>query len=259
MNRRTFFFAPLGLLAPFASGAAAQTLGKYTVALRGKPLELEFYPAAERSGAPRVLFAPGDLGMLGFAVTIAQTIASWGYDVHGLDTRRYLESFTGKVPLTETNVMADFHQIGDSLAGTTTGRITLVGWSEGAGLCLLAAAAAQNKELFNGLVTLGMTETNALSWRWSDFFGSVGRRFSFQPEFPSAPYLPQVAPLPLLMIQSSQDQYITVDAARRLFALARDPKRFVQIEAHNHRFEGNQEELFRTIREGLVWIRTQTA
>jgi len=122
---------------------------------------------------------------------------------------------------------------------------------------LVAAAAPENKTLFNGLITLGLTETNALTWRWSDLFGSVARRLSFQPEFPSAPYLPQVAPLPLLMIQSSGDQYIAVDAARRLFALAREPKRFTEIEARNHRFEGNHEELFRTIREGLEWIRTQ--
>ncbi len=59
---------------------------------------------------------------------------------------------------------------------------------------------------------------------------------------------------PLLMIQSRQDEYVTVEAAQRLFAAAREPKRFVVIEARNHRFEENYEEFLRALRAGLQWI-----
>ena len=39
-----------------------------------------------------------------------------------------------------------------------------------------------------------------------------------------------------------------------LFAAAREPKKFSAIEANNHRFEGNQKELFRLLAEGLRWL-----
>jgi len=62
------------------------------------------------------------------------------------------------------------------------------------------------------------------------------------------------APLPLFLIQSGHDEYTPLDEAKKLFALAREPKRFVLVEAKNHRFDGNQEEFFQKLHEGLQWI-----
>lgn len=248
----------LMLLAFAASPAASQAprQGKNLVSIRDKQVEVYFYPAPGRTNSPRwkVLFAPGDLGMHGLAVTIAETIASWGYDVYGLDTRQYLEGFTGPPPLQPTEVMGDFRQLGRWVTGGTPQRVALIGWSEGAGLCLLAAADKANKELFGGLIALGLTESNFLGWRWSDFFFSLAGKEGKEPKFFSVDYVARVAPLPLLVIQSTGDQYVSVETQKRMFAAAREPKRFVPIEAKNHRFDGNQGELFRNVREGLWWL-----
>jgi alpha-beta hydrolase superfamily lysophospholipase len=226
------------------------------VSIRGKQVPVYCYPAPGERGFPhgKVLFAPGNLGMHGFAVTIAETVASWGYDVYGLDTRQYLESFTGKVPLQTSDVMDDFRQLAQRARGAGGQRIALVGWSEGAGLCLLAGAADSNKELFSGLTLFGLTESNLLGWRWTDFFSSLGGKEAKEPSFFSQDYLARVAPLPLLVIQSTGDQYVSVSTQTQMFARAQEPKRLVTIEAKNHRFEGNQQELFRNIREGLQWM-----
>lgn len=64
----------------------------------------------------------------------------------------------------------------------------------------------------------------------------------------------KVSPLPLQMIQSTQDDYVSVDSAKRLFAEAREPKRFALIQAQNHRFDGNRDEFLHTLRGGLEWI-----
>jgi dienelactone hydrolase len=230
--------------------------GRNTLEIRGVELEVYFYPATGRGAgaAPKVLFAPGDLGVHGLAITIAQTIASWGYDVCGLDTRRYLAGFTGRTPLTVVEVMSDFRQLAAWMRPALTERIALVGWSEGAGLCLLATVGDEKKNVFSGLISFGMTETNSLAWRWSDLFSSLVKRDPHEPQFQSIEHLPQVSPSPLLMIQSTGDQYVSVEAAKRLFAAAKEPKRFVLIEARDHRFEGNQQELYRALREGLEWI-----
>lgn len=241
---------------PPAVCAQAASPGKNPLEIRGVEQAVYLYPAPGQGvrAAPKVLFAPGDLGMHGLAITIAQTIASWGYDVYAVDTRRYLAGFTGKTQLTVTDVMSDFRQIAAWMRPAPTERIALAGWSEGAGLCLLAAISEENKRVFSGIVVFGLTETNALTWHWSDLLPSALRKHSMQPEFESLEFLPKLAPSPLVMIQSTGDQYVSVDAAKRLFAAAKEPKRFVLIEAQNHRFEGSQAELLKAIHEGLEWL-----
>jgi hypothetical protein len=63
-----------------------------------------------------------------------------------------------------------------------------------------------------------------------------------------------MAPLPFFMIQSSHDQYTSLDEAKQLFALADEPKRFALVEGRDHRFDGHQDEFFRTLRDALQWI-----
>ena len=244
------------LLSPVPLRAQNPAPGRNVLPIRGQPQEISFYPGSASGPGQhkKVLFAPGDLGMHGFAVTIAETMASWGYDVYGLETRKYLQGFTGNASLTEAEVMQDFRQIISWMNAGQPQRVILLGWSEGAGLCRLAAASDQNKDIVGGMISIGMTELNALGWHWSDLLSSLVKREPHEPEFLSLNYLPKIAPRPLMMIQSSQDEYVTLEAAQRLFAASREPKRFVRIVAKNHRFEGNHEEFFRMLREGLLWI-----
>jgi pimeloyl-ACP methyl ester carboxylesterase len=230
---------------------------KFTVIIRGQQQELHYFAATTESSAPapRILFSPGDGGWRGFAIVMAENLAASGYDVYGLDTRRYLLSFTGKTALKESEVMDDFRVLAQRLGGPKGERITLLGWSEGAGLCLLAAAAPQNRAVFNGLISVGISETSLLAWHWTDSLVSISGLEPKEPAFRSEDYLKQVSPLPVYMIHSTHDDYVTLNAAKKMFAAAADPKRFDMIEAQNHRFDGNQEAFFNSLRKGLQWIR----
>lgn len=258
--RAFFLFA---LLWPISVGAAgAGPLTRYQVNIRGQLQEVCFYPAGLAPGphpAP-VLFAPGDFGMHGVALEFAQAMASWGYDVYGLDTKHYLESFTGKTTLTEAEVAGDFKQLAQWIRQRKNyaDPVLLVGWSEGAGLTLLAAAA-DSKEAYSGLILFGLTESNVLAWRWTDYFSYLINRDPPEPSFRSADHLPHVAPLPLVLIHSSGDQYTSLGAARQMFSLVAEPKRFYVVEARNHRFDGNRDEFFRVLRANLEWIRRPSA
>jgi hypothetical protein len=130
----------------------------------------------------------------------------------------------------------------------------LVGWSEGAGLCLLGAAAEENKKIFSGFVSIGLSDTNFLGWRWIDDLTYITKKDPDEPKFQAARFLPQVAPLPIQFIQSTHDDYIPAEEAQRLFSVAREPKRFAWITAQNHRFDGNRGDFFRALYEGLQWI-----
>jgi pimeloyl-ACP methyl ester carboxylesterase len=220
------------------------------VAVRGHDLPLPHVVIAEPRAS--VLFLPGDGGWRGFALTIANTMAAGGYDVYGLDTRDYLEAFTG------TSVLS-VAQIGEDLATMTAAirqhnhrNVILVGWSEGA--ALVVAAAALNPSSCSGVIAFGMPEQAALAWRLRDSLASLAGREPDEPEFEVGPLLARLQAIPLVMIQATHDPYTAIDRARALFERVPAPKRLQFIEARNHRFDGGTKEFFAALDEGLAWV-----
>jgi pimeloyl-ACP methyl ester carboxylesterase len=200
---------------------------------------------------PCVVFLPGDGGWRGWAITVATQVAGWGYDLYGVDTKAYLESFTGKTTLKETDVMADIRTVAEAVRGRR--RVALIGWSEGAGLVALAAATP-SKGAYTGLITISLGDTNVLGWKFADNLTYLTGKQPDEPTFSALSYIPRIAPLPLVMLQSTKDEYIGRDEANRLFNAAAEPKRFVPVEAQNHRFDGAQPEFFRQLRQSLEWV-----
>lgn len=249
-------------LAVFQTAAFSQTgqvfaPGKNVILIRGQREKLYFLPSTNKAGVPhKVLFAPGDGGWRGFAITIAEQMAAMGNDVYALDTKRYLSSFTGKTHLTEKDVMADFHELADRISkqsGKSDERVILVGWSTGAGLAVLAAAFA-NKANYNGLIAISLGKTNILGWRCLDNLTYLTGRMPKEPTFRSSDYLPKVAPLPIFVIQSNGDQFIPNDEAHQLFVQTKKPKHFALIHANNHSFESNRNGFFDALQQGMRWI-----
>lgn len=245
------------LLVATAVPLAAQgpKAGKNKFIVRGQQQEIYYLPAQGGGAHRKVLYAPGDGGWRGFGVTIAEQMAAAGFDVYGLDTRTYLESFTTSAgALKPADIAGDYRQIANWIRQGSKERILLAGWSEGAGLGLAAAADASNREIFDGLVAIGMTELNILGWRWSDFTAEITKKVPNEPTFRSLDYTGQVAPLALFMIASTGDEYVAQDATRRLFAAAHEPKRLAILKGDDHKFGGNTGEFFQTLREALNWI-----
>jgi dienelactone hydrolase len=253
MKRFAFVFAGLLVFSSVAQAVATHKPGRNSALVRGEAQDIYFDPA-QGTFRGSVLFVPGDGGWRGFAIDIAQVIANGGYDVYGLDTKRYLESFTGNARLRETDVMNDFREIAAWIAQGHPPRISLVGWSEGAGLCLLGAASGEGKSMFTGLITLGLPAQNILGWRTLDYLSWITKTTPNEPVFRSIDYIDRITPLRLWMLQSTRDEYVPLDKSHELFAAASEPKRFSAVEANNHRFDGNQKELYRLIREGLRWL-----
>jgi alpha-beta hydrolase superfamily lysophospholipase len=229
---------------------------RLAVDIRGQLQEVYYYASAVKPPAGRILFAPGDGGWRGFALTLAETAASWGYEVYGLDTKRYLESFTtSKGALRPEDVMTDMRMLAEKLRRSSGDRFVFAGWSEGAGLAVLAGGPEENKKTFRGIVAIGLTDSTVLGWRWTDNVTYVTKRAPDEPAVATASYLPKIAPLPFLQIQSSGDEYTSVPLSKKLFEAAREPKRFSLIQAQDHRFDGSQGEFFRALREGLNWMK----
>lgn len=241
---------PLSVIGLCMAQRVSLNPGKNSVPVRGVSQAVYYYPGGGGMERPCVLFAPGDGGWGGFAIPLAKQVAGWGYDLYGLDTKAYLVSFTGKTTLKESDVMTDFRAVAEAVRGKR--RVALLGWSEGAGLMVLAAAAP-SKEPYTGLITIGLGDKNVLGWRFADNLTYLTKKLPNEPTFSSLSYLSRIVPLPLVMLQSAKDEYVGLDEANRLFSAALEPKRFVLVEAQSHRFDGAQPEFFRQLRQALEW------
>ena len=99
---------------------------------------------------------------------------------------------------------------------------------------------------------MGLPATIELAWRWSDFTSWITKKDSGEPSFAARDYLAAVSPLPLSMIQSTRDEYVTERDYRQLEAAARPPKQLALINAANHRFTDKIQELRATYLKALA-------
>jgi dienelactone hydrolase len=210
--------------------------------LRGRTLTLTVYRPAGGKPKGTVLIGSGDVGWVGLAAEMAEFLAGQGYTAVGINVRQYLAEFTsGKTTLTTREPPVDYAQIASFLRQRN----------------LLAASSQKNHDWINGVLTMGLPPTAELGWRWTDFTSWITKKDADEPMFAPREFLAQVSPIPLCLIHSTRDEYVT-EADYRLFErVARQPKRFVLINASNHRFTDRKDELKREVMNCVAWIRSQ--
>jgi fermentation-respiration switch protein FrsA (DUF1100 family) len=187
---------------------------------------------------------------------VAAVLAARGCFVVGFDTKKYLQSFTTAAgTLRVDEVPPDYAAIAAFAAGGSARRPILVGVSEGAGLSVLAAADPSGQRAFAGVLALGLPLLNELGWRWRDSLVYLTHGVPNEPTFSTADLIGRVAPLPLAAIESTHDEFVPPREVERLLADARQPARLWIVDASNHRFSGNVDELDRRLVEAIDWIR----
>ncbi len=254
---------PIGLLlvgAAFAwwvsPAVAAPSAQRLDWPLRGHVLELSVY---RPSHTPRgtIIMGSGDVGWVGQAVTRAQDLAADGYLVVGLNSREYLLAFTTKAThLQPADIQADFGALAAFLRARGDGPapVILSGVSEGAGLAVVAAASPANHAWVSGVITIGLPRLAEIAWRWSDFTSWITKRDADEPSVDALRFLPAVAPVPLVMLQSRHDEYVSEADYQAMQRAAGDASRQVLIDASNHRFTDRLPELARAYADALDWI-----
>jgi pimeloyl-ACP methyl ester carboxylesterase len=243
-------------LLPSIAGAQLRP-GLNQIIIRGQRQNVYFLPAAQRPSPSKgtVVFSPGDGGWHGFGITIAQQIAAAGYDTYGFDIHLYLSSFTTKqATLSPSDVMRDYGELIRNVGNHSS--VLLVGWSEGAGLDLLAASAAENNSLIAGVVAIGLPTRSILGWRTADNITWITKKLPNEPTFASSDYLDKVE-VPFFMIHSRVDEFTPLSDAALMFNSLKSPKKFVVINARNHRFDGARDEFFSHLRDGLQWLQAK--
>jgi fermentation-respiration switch protein FrsA (DUF1100 family) len=233
----------------------AQT--RETIEIRGHAQSLRLY--GSRGGAP-VIVSSGDGGWIHLAPHAAEALAAKGFFVVGFDVKAYLSSFTSATgALRLEDEPADYRVLAEFAARGSSQRPVLVGVSEGAGLCVLAATDPHTRESVDGVVALGLPDVTELGWRWKDAVIYFTHGVPNEPTFSTAAIVDRMGPAPLAAIHSARDEFVPMAEVQRVLEAAREPKRLWVVEASNHRFSSNLAEFDRRLMEAIAWVRDHAA
>ena len=255
IRRSLGFVALLGICAAAFAGVFPAAYHTETIDMRGKPQSLAIYdPPAGARHPFQVVVTSGDLGWIGLSVDVAEYARNKGYRIVGFNARAYLSSFTGNnLELKESDVPGDYTVLLDWAARSGAGAAVLVGVSEGAGLALLAVGQGQPGTRCKGIVALGLPEKTSLGWRWTDFPMWITKKDPKEPMADTRPCMSRLK-VPLVMIHSTRDEWDPIERIKDLFVLAPDPKRFIAVDAANHRFSDRVPQVLEHLWASLQWI-----
>ncbi len=241
-----------------AQAALARGPRKVNLSVRGVSQTLYVYdPSTRKSEAPGIVVLSGDGGWHGFIDDVAQYFADHGYVAVGVDSKEYLSSLSRPNALEPAQVTRDVGAIARFARDQAQAKsVVLSGWSEGAGLAVLGALDTDIRPDLQGVIAIGLPDLNELAWRASDAIIYITKKVPNEPTFNSKDYVGKVTPIPMMIIQSSRDDFVPMPTARDIFARARDPKQIVFIDASNHRFEGQRDQFWQTLDRSLVWFQT---
>jgi dienelactone hydrolase len=231
------------------------------VNVRGQQFKVHFYRPQNDKPATPAIYACGDGGWRGLAPRTAQQLAHMGFAVAGIDSKVYLREFSSvNNPLTIQQLARDYADVAEALRGyakvDATAPVYVYGWSLGAGFAIAVGSDAQTRANWAGIISIGLPRQNQL------VSGVGGNHTNLHVEanalygFRSEDVLARIAPVPLVMIQSTSDTASPQKVGNALFATARDPKKYVLIKASNHRFSGARDEFYAALGNAVAWMRT---
>jgi dienelactone hydrolase len=238
-----------------AASVSAAPAATERLEIRGRAQQLHLYGAA---GAPAVVVTSGDGGWVHLGPAVAQYLATQGYFVVGFDAKAYLSSFTsGSAALGTNDVPKDYAALLEYAARRSPGRPLLLGVSVGAGLSVLAATDPELQPRLAGIIALGLPEKNELGWRLRDAVIYMTKKVPNEPLFSASQIVGRVAPVPLALLRSTHDEFVTTTESDAILAQTQQPRRLWTIEAADHRFSDKQPELQRRLKEAIAWIAQQ--
>ena len=231
------------------------------VTVRGQVFKVHFYRPQGESSAVPAIYACGDGGWRGLAPRTAQQLAHMGFAVAGIDSKIYLREFSSvNSPLTIRQLADDYVDIARALRDyarvDAAAPVYVYGWSLGAGFAIAVGSDVETRSNWGGIISIGLPKQNQLVSGVGGNYANLKSEATAHYGFRSENVLASIAPVPLVMIQSTSDTASPQKVGNALFASARNPKKYVLIRASNHRFSGAREEFYAALGDAVAWMRT---
>jgi hypothetical protein len=222
-------------------------------------LDLHFSrPCVLDTAHPLILYATGDGGWRGKDRDAFERMTRWGYPIVGFSAPNYLRHLVRHTrETTPPDVARDYARI-ISVAKERMGVAAdvptiLVGVSRGSGLAVAAAGEPALQPSLAGVVAVALT-------REEEYVHRLKRRRKAPQEPPELvmldnyEYLPRLRNLPLSIIQSTHDDYLPAEEARRLLGPDSALRQLKPIRAKNHSFTDAREPLYTELQASLTWV-----
>ena len=224
--------------------SSAPRIFSTTTTLRDQPFDLHLAaPSHPRVGDVLVLYASGDAGF--YAV--------------GLSTRTllHLKQPSGQ-PLTVAELAEDYQVILDrasiALNLPPTHGVVLTGWSRGASLAVLVGGGRHAPPNLAGVIAIGLEADENLGVSSETDDDPDDKPLVRDPSsLDMYALISQVAPARCAVIQATGDRYLQASRARELFGPDTELRRFYEVPAKNHRFDGGAERFVAALQGALDW------
>jgi len=231
------------------------------VAVRAQQFKVHFYRPLKNGPAIPAIYACGDGGWRGLAPRTAEQLAHMGFAVAGIDSKVYLREFSSlQSPVSVKQLALDYVDVAQALRGyaevDSSTPVYVYGWSLGAGFAIAVGSDAQTRANWAGVISIGLPKQNQLVSGVGGNHANLNVEANALYGFRSQDVLAQITPVPLVMIQSTSDTASPQKVGDMLFAVAKDPKKYVLIKASNHRFSGAREEFYTALGDAVSWMRT---
>jgi alpha-beta hydrolase superfamily lysophospholipase len=183
-----------------------------------------------------------------------------GFAVAGIDSKVYLREFSStQSPLSISQLAHDYADIAQALRVYAkvdpATPVYVYGWSLGAGFAIAVGADVQTRANWAGIISIGLPKQNQLVSGVGANHANLNNEANALYGFRSEDVLARIAPVPLVMIQSTSDTASPQKVGNMLFAAAGNPKKYVLIKASNHRFSGAREEFYEALSGAITWMR----
>jgi hypothetical protein len=215
-------------------------------------------PCVVDAAHPLVLFATGDGGWRGKDKDAFEHLTQWGYPLAGFSAPSYLTHITRHThATTPADVARDYARIiaaAKERLGLPAGTPTiLLGVSRGSGLAVAAAGEADLLPPLAGVVAVALT-------REEEYVQRPKRRRNAPRADPEMvmldnyEYLPRLRDVPLSIIQSTHDDYLPAEEARRLLGPDSGVHQLHPIASKNHSFSDARTPLYAQMQSSLYWV-----
>lgn len=220
-------------------------------------IKFQLYQQANARAQPLVIFTSGDGGWSPFCADVAAHIAATGRTVVGFNAKEYLTTFaTSQKPVTPEELTRDYGEIIDAALAQPgidpKAKVTLAGWSLGAGYSVLVSSDNLLKTRVSRVVAISLPNYNELAWKPTDAVIYITHGTPREKVFQAQDYLPKLTPLPLVMLNATNDDTSPLAEAQLLFDKATDPRRFFTVAAEGHHFEGGEREFYQDLDESFA-------
>ena len=231
-----------------------------SIEIRGRQFLVHFYRPNNDAAATPAIYACGDGGWRGLAPRTAQELAHVGFAVAGIDSKVYLRQFSSTAtPLTTKQLASDYAEVAKALRQYSRVEMTtpvfIYGWSLGAGFAIAVGADQATRSNWAGVISIGLPRQNQLVSGVSGNHADLNSEGYSSYGFRSQDLMAAIAPIPLVMIQSTTDTASPIKVGRALFEAAAQPKQFVLIKASNHRFSGARGEFYAALSNAAQWMK----